>query len=157
MRNIAVNRKNLSAATIARMKKAPVLLCYQRKLIEQKGIKSDDVEEEEWEVGYDLKIAEQIVIADDTNAHQVFGADLFTAPQEDIVEGTSSLLDYCTPKKLIQPKYFIWNWALVGLALWSKKNISWELFSPIPGAQLVHVLLFLNACPSSYMSTITQG
>ncbi len=90
-----MNRKNLSGATIARMKKAPVLLCYQRKLIERKAAKTDDLEDEEWEVGYDLKIAEQVVIADDTNAHQVFGADLFTAPQEDIIEGMSPF--YCAP------------------------------------------------------------
>ncbi|KAF9451267.1 hypothetical protein P691DRAFT_796992 [Macrolepiota fuliginosa MF-IS2] len=89
IRNIAVNRKNLSAATIARMKKAPALLCYQRQLIEPArlgGASADDPEDEEWEPGYDLRVAEHIIIADDTNAHQAFGADLFTAPQEDIIE-----------------------------------------------------------------------
>lgn len=90
IRNIAVNWKNLSTTTMARMRKAPALLCYQRQAIEKTRDKSsgaDDLEDEEWEIGYDLKVAEQIVIADDTNAHQAFSSEVFTAPQEDIIEG----------------------------------------------------------------------
>lgn len=80
---------------MARMKRAPALLCYQRKPVGQASSKNpggDDPEDEEWEVVYDLKVAEQIVIADDTNAHQVFGGDLFTAPQEDIVESRRPMI-----------------------------------------------------------------
>lgn len=94
IRNIAVNKKNLSAGTVAKMKQAPVLLCSQRKVISQSAHKTtgDELDDEEWEMGYDLKAAEQIVIVDDTSTHQVFGAELFTAPQEDIIEGEFFLM-----------------------------------------------------------------
>jgi len=94
LRNIAVNKKNLSAVTIARMKRAPILLCSQRKAMEQSThkITSDEFDDGEWQIGYDLKAAEQIVIADNTNTHQIFGAELFTAPQEDIIEGELLLM-----------------------------------------------------------------
>ena len=39
---------------------------------------------------YDLKRAEDIVVVDDNNALQTFGEFLFTAPQEDILEGQRS-------------------------------------------------------------------
>ena len=44
-------------------------------------------EDEEWDYVYDLLTAEKIVIADDTNAYQLFGDVIFTCPQEDILEG----------------------------------------------------------------------
>jgi hypothetical protein len=79
------------------MKRAPVLLCSQRKTIDQSARKAgDEFEDEEWEMGYDLKNADRIVIADDTNAHQAFGAELFTAPQEDIIEGFFPPFPYIT-------------------------------------------------------------
>jgi len=94
IRNIAVNKKNLSAVTIARMKRAPILLCSQRKVMEKSTHKTigDESDDGEWEIGYDLKTAEQIVVADSTTTHQVFGAELFTAPQEDIIEGELLLI-----------------------------------------------------------------
>ena len=88
LRNIAVNSKQISSATLARMKKTPILLGTQRKLTKnEKAPVSRDLDEEEWDLQYDLKRPDQIVIADDTNAHQLFGDSLFTAPQEDILEG----------------------------------------------------------------------
>lgn len=72
------------------MKKAPVLLCSQRKHSEQVQSTSSgggEPDDDEWELCYDLTTADHIIIADDTNAHRVFGADLLTAPQEDIIEG----------------------------------------------------------------------
>lgn len=88
LRNVAVNSKQISSATLARMKKTPILLGTQRKLTKnEKAPVSRDLDEEEWDLQYDLKRPDQIVIADDTNAHQLFGDSLFTAPQEDILEG----------------------------------------------------------------------
>lgn len=49
------------------------------------------MEEEEWDLQYDLKRPDEIVIADDAIGHQFFGDALFAAPQEDILEGISSL------------------------------------------------------------------
>ena len=46
-----------------------------------------DLEEDDWEHEYDLLPASQIVVADDPNAYQLFGNDIFTAPQEDLLEG----------------------------------------------------------------------
>jgi Protein of unknown function (DUF3684) len=57
---------------------------------EEKQISSPlDLDEDDWDMLYDLKKAEEIIIADDTNAYQVFGDSIFTAPQEDILEGQS--------------------------------------------------------------------
>lgn len=51
---------------------------------------SGDLEEEDWEYQYDLLTPDKVVIADDTNAYQLFGDVVFTAPQEDLLEGMSS-------------------------------------------------------------------
>lgn len=85
LRNIAVNRRLLSSGTVSRMKRSPVLLGSQRK--RQKQNNSKDLDDDEWELQYDLKKPDQIIIADDSNTHQLFGESLFTAPQEDILEG----------------------------------------------------------------------
>jgi len=69
-----------------RMKKTPILLAMQRKPRNQSK-PSDEWDEEEWDIVYDLKRPYDIVIADDTNAYLTFGDALFTAPQEDILEG----------------------------------------------------------------------
>ena len=45
-----------------------------------------DVDEDDWDLQYDLRRADQIVIADDTNGYQLFGDQIFTAPQEDLLE-----------------------------------------------------------------------
>jgi len=69
-----------------RMKRAPILLGLQRK--PRKQIKpADDWDEEEWDILYELKRPNEVIIADDTHAYQAFGDSLFTAPQEDIIEG----------------------------------------------------------------------
>ena len=87
LRNIAVNKKAISNATMTRMKRSPVLLGSQR-VHRRPGEKDlDDLDDEEWDLIYDLKKPEQITIADDTHAYQAFGTSLFTAPQEDMLEG----------------------------------------------------------------------
>lgn len=72
------------------MKKAAILLGSRRKprkTVEKQ--ETDDYDEEDWDLQYDLLKPEQIIIADDTHAHQAFGDSFFTAPQEDILEGLS--------------------------------------------------------------------
>ena len=49
----------------------------------------DALDEDEWDVEYDLLRPDQIVIADDTSTFQVFGDSVFCAPQEDLLEGES--------------------------------------------------------------------
>lgn len=86
LRNLAVNAKALSSTTLLRMKRSPVLLALQRKSRRQNK-ETDDWDEDEWDVNYDLKKPNEIIIADDTHSYQAFGGSLFTAPQEDIIEG----------------------------------------------------------------------
>lgn len=81
----------ISSGTLARMKKSPMLLGSRRKprkTSDQKTTTTDDYDDEDWDLQYDLLRPDQIVIADDTHTHQAFGDSLFTAPQEDILEGT---------------------------------------------------------------------
>ena len=47
---------------------------------------STNCEEDGWELIYELRRPDQIVVAGDSNRHQLFGDQLFTAPQEDILE-----------------------------------------------------------------------
>lgn len=86
LRNIAVNSRLLSNGTVARLKKAPVLLAAQRRALTDEKAKKEVDGDEDLDV-YDLKRPDQIVIADDSNALQLFGDQLWTAPQEEILEG----------------------------------------------------------------------
>ncbi|KAG7090828.1 hypothetical protein E1B28_009910 [Marasmius oreades] len=85
LKAIAANYRLLSPTTVSRMKKTPVLLAFQRKHISGKGLVIFEDEEREM-IAVGLKCANQIVIADDTNALQAFGDTLFTAPQDSILE-----------------------------------------------------------------------
>lgn len=87
LRNIAVNKRLLSNMTVARLKKSAVLLALQRRASTDEKTKKEVDGDEDWDVQYDLKRPDQIVIADDSNALQIFGDQLFIAPQEDILEG----------------------------------------------------------------------
>ncbi|KAG6857275.1 hypothetical protein H0H87_007108 [Tephrocybe sp. NHM501043] len=106
LRNIAVNYKLIKSGTIARMKRAAILLGSKRQ--PRKGGEkqdSDDVDEEDWEVQYDLRKAEEIIIADDTHALQAFGDSFFTAPQEDILEAFYSQLGSRRLSSLVKEEY----------------------------------------------------
>ncbi|TFY51778.1 hypothetical protein EVJ58_g10387 [Rhodofomes roseus] len=92
LRNIAVNHRLFSGATMTRLKRSSVLLGSRRVKKPRPTEKSKspddlaDLEEDDWEYEYDLLPAGQIVVADDPNAYQVFGNAIFTAPQEDLLE-----------------------------------------------------------------------
>lgn len=90
LRNIAVNRRLLSSGLISRMRRAPILLGTRRVRREKrqtKGTSIDQDEDEDWDYEYDLLLPEKVVVADDTNAYQLFADVIFTCPQEDFVEG----------------------------------------------------------------------
>ncbi|KAF9529296.1 hypothetical protein CPB83DRAFT_906254 [Crepidotus variabilis] len=91
LRNLAINSRSLSSTTMLRMKRAPILLGLKRKPRNQKK-NDDDWDEDEWDIVYDLKRPDEIIVADDTNAYQAFGDSLYAAPQEDILEGVSFYL-----------------------------------------------------------------
>jgi Protein of unknown function (DUF3684) len=71
------------------MKKSAILLGSRRQLVkaEAKG-NTRDIDDDDYDLQYDLRKPDEIVIADDTYAHQAFGESLFAAPQEDILEGS---------------------------------------------------------------------
>ncbi|KDQ54066.1 hypothetical protein JAAARDRAFT_409896 [Jaapia argillacea MUCL 33604] len=91
LRNLAVNRRNLPSSTITRMKRSPMLLASRRVKKAKVAKKADenvaDWDEEDWDYEYDLRRSDQIVVADDTNSYQQFGDSIFSAPQEDLLEG----------------------------------------------------------------------
>lgn len=96
LRNIAVNRRLLSANTVMRMKRSSILLGARRvkkaRTDSERSI-DDALDEEEWDAEYDLLRPDQIVIADDTSAYQMFGDSVFCVPQEDLLEGESPIKD----------------------------------------------------------------
>lgn len=92
LRKLAMAHQQISGDTIRKMRRAKVLLGLKRKPKEKANIDYDDFDDDGWDTLYDLKAASDIVITDDTNAHQLFSESLFTAPQEDILEGKLTLL-----------------------------------------------------------------
>ncbi|KAF5355265.1 hypothetical protein D9758_006047 [Tetrapyrgos nigripes] len=106
LRNIAVNRRGLSSTTVARMKKSAVLLGSQRKILKnEKGTNSGDYDDEEWDLQYDLKRPDQIIVADDTHALQLFGSSLFCAPQEDMLEDFYLVLGSRRLSSIVKEEY----------------------------------------------------
>ncbi|KAK0225787.1 hypothetical protein IW262DRAFT_1357858 [Armillaria fumosa] len=86
LRKLATAHQQISGDTLRKMRRAKVLLGLKRKPKEKANIDYDDFDDDGWDTLYDLKAASDIVITDDTNAHQLFSESLFTAPQEDILE-----------------------------------------------------------------------
>lgn len=85
-----MNARVLSTSAIARMKVSPILLGFRRQRKSRKeSSKVIDLDEEDWELLHDLRKPLDIVIADDTNAYQMFGESIYTAPQEDLLESMS--------------------------------------------------------------------
>ncbi|KAG1726435.1 uncharacterized protein EDB91DRAFT_1263755 [Suillus paluster] len=87
LRNLAVNARLLSTTAIARMKVSPILLGFRRQRKSRKECnKALDLDEDDWELLHDLRKPLDVLIADDTNAYQMFGESIYTAPQEDLLE-----------------------------------------------------------------------
>ncbi|KAK0195282.1 hypothetical protein F5146DRAFT_1100835 [Armillaria mellea] len=86
LRKLAMAHQQISGDTLRKMRRAKVLLGLKRKPKEKANIDYDDFDDDGWDTLYDLKAASDIVITDDTNAHQLFSESLFTAPQEDTLE-----------------------------------------------------------------------
>jgi Protein of unknown function (DUF3684) len=70
------------------MKITSFLLGLRRKRKEEQSTTSANAEED-WDLERDdgLFKSDTVVIADDANAHQVFGDSVYYAPQEDLLEG----------------------------------------------------------------------
>lgn len=84
-----------------RLKRSPTLLGSRRvRRVKEKIDKMEaltnvnELDEDEYDFQYDLLKPDQVVIADDSNAYQHFGDSVFTAPQEDLLEGEASSLFY---------------------------------------------------------------
>ncbi len=102
LRNIAINRRLISPSIMTRMRKAPILFGSRRvratkvseKTRNSSGDASHDLDDDEWDTQYDLLKPGSVVVADDTNAYQIFGDAIFTAPQEDLLEGKQNVFNY---------------------------------------------------------------
>jgi len=71
------------------MRKSAVLLGSRRQPSKAEGKgNTQDIDDDDYDLQYDLRKPDEIVIADDTYSHQAFGESLFAAPQEDILEGS---------------------------------------------------------------------
>lgn len=95
------------------MKRSPVLLGSQRVHRRSAEKDLDDLDDEEWDLIYDLKKPEEVTIADDTHAYQAFGTSLFTAPQEDILESEEVFLAMIY-KFMIFRQIFMFSLGLLG-------------------------------------------
>ena len=98
LRNIAVNRRLVSSGTMTRMKRSAILLGSRRMRKNKPTLSkkqtddaTGDLEEEDWDYQFDLLTPDKVVIADETNAYQLFGDTIFSAPQEDLLEGKKNL------------------------------------------------------------------
>ncbi|KAI9511382.1 hypothetical protein F5148DRAFT_1172037 [Russula earlei] len=103
LRNLAVNKRLLSKATIARMKRSNVLLGLRRK--KRGGKTSSEGDEDDWDFEDDLLPPNKVAIADDTNAFQLFGDRIFCAPQEDILEELYVFLGSLRLSALVREDY----------------------------------------------------
>lgn len=98
------------------MKRSSILLgCQRKSRTQQKS--DDDLDEDEWDIVYELKKPSEIIIADDTSAYQFFGDKLYTAPQEDIIEGEARHITSFTVR-LTHLQRFIQLLGLLGSAKW---------------------------------------
>lgn len=97
------------------MKRSPILLGIRRvkKNKDSKQVASaEELDEDEWEPQYDLMVPDQVVIVDDANIYQIFGDSIFTAPQEDLLEGQFRKSSHCA--RLISQQSSTLHSALAG-------------------------------------------
>ncbi|CCM02906.1 uncharacterized protein FIBRA_05020 [Fibroporia radiculosa] len=115
LRNIAVNFRLISPTTVARLKRSAILLGSRR--VKKSSVaekvrpsdRQDDLEEEDWDFEYDLVTPDRVVIADDSNLYQLFGSSIFTAPQEELIEGFYSQLGSKSLGTLVREEYSTGN------------------------------------------------
>ncbi|EMD37151.1 hypothetical protein CERSUDRAFT_115067 [Gelatoporia subvermispora B] len=109
LRNIAINARLISSSTLRRMKQAPILLGSRRAprsdSHDKKTRDNMEIDEDEADAQYDLLTPDKVVIVDDPNALQLFGEVIFTAPQEDLLEGFYSQLGSKRLTSLIREEY----------------------------------------------------
>jgi hypothetical protein len=109
LRNLAVNKRLLAKGTILRMKRSNMLLGSRR--VKRSGVRSNEGDEDDWDLQDDLLLPNKVAIADDTNAYQLFGDRVFCAPQEDILEGIL-LESFCLfSQSLIYHQSYTSSWA----------------------------------------------
>ena len=87
LKQVALNRRQLSKATATRLSRSAVLLASRRVRKGDKEKTGSDGDDDDWDLQYDLLRPSEIVIADDPNAYQLFGDTVFSAPQDDLLEG----------------------------------------------------------------------
>lgn len=75
---------------------------------EKKGV---DGEDDDWDTLDRLLRPDQVIVADDTNAYQLFGDSVFSAPQEDLLEGVSFVF-WFDDSSHDESQIFISGWAL---------------------------------------------
>lgn len=84
---IAVNTRSLTSATWKNLKGAAILVGTRRVRKYEPDKATDLIDEDDWDLEYDLLSPDQVVIADNMIVFQQFGGELFCAPQEDVLEG----------------------------------------------------------------------
>ncbi|KAH9177932.1 hypothetical protein EDB89DRAFT_2111997 [Lactarius sanguifluus] len=87
LRNFAVHKQLLAKETVDRMKQSNVLFGSRR--VKRSGARSFNEDDEDYWVlqdDSDLLQPNEVAVADDTNAYQLFGDRVFCAPQEDNLE-----------------------------------------------------------------------
>lgn len=92
LKQVALNRRQLSKATATRLSRSAVLLASRRIRNGEKAKRAGDADDEDWDLQYDLLRPSEIVIADDPNAYQLFGDTVYSAPQDDLLEGEFCIL-----------------------------------------------------------------
>ena len=90
---IAVNTRSLSGVTWTNLKGAPILVGSRRIRRQEPDKATDLMDEEAWDLEYNLLPPDQVVVADNMIIFQQFGEELFCAPQEDVIEGKHSSTD----------------------------------------------------------------
>lgn len=94
LRNLAVNGHAITFGTTTKMKMSPILLGMRRQKASKTFLDKTSLaewDEEGWEDLHDLRKPSEIVVADDTNAYQLFSDSIFAAPQEDLLESAHAL------------------------------------------------------------------
>ncbi|KAG9310114.1 hypothetical protein JVU11DRAFT_9726 [Chiua virens] len=112
LRNLAVNMHAIGTGTMNKMKVSPILLGMRRQkaskaLMEKMPLGEWD--EEGWEDLHDLRKPSEVVIADDTNAYQLFSDSIFAAPQEDLLESFYTSLGCRRLSTVVREEYKVLN------------------------------------------------